>query len=67
LLVANPGIRFSFRYKMDENEFSLDTGEWTEQGITEFSKNEMASAVKEYIHENLKELYKNRNTESYLC
>ncbi|HMM18013.1 MAG TPA: ATP-binding protein [Petrimonas sp.] len=67
LLVANPGIRFSLRYKMDENEFSLDTGEWTEQGITEFSKNEMAPAVKEYIHENLKELYKNRNTESYLC
>ena len=24
LLVANPGIRFSFRYKMDENEFSLE-------------------------------------------
>ncbi len=67
LLVANPGIRFSFRYKLDENEFSLDTGEWARQGITEFSKNEMAPAVKEYIRENLKELYKSRSTESYLC
>ena len=67
LLIANPGIRFSFRYKLDENDFSIDTGEWTEQGVTEFSKNEMAPAVKEYIQENLKELYLNRSVKSYLC
>ncbi|MEA4949623.1 MAG: ATP-binding protein [Petrimonas sp.] len=67
LLIANPGIHFSFRYKIDESEFSLDTKELEEQGITELSKNEMAPAVKEYINENLKELYANRNRESYLC
>lgn len=67
LLIANPEIHFSFRYRIDENEFLLDTQELTEQGITELSNNEMASAVKEYINENLKELYTNRKTENYLC
>lgn len=60
LLIANPEIHFSFRYRIDENEFLLDTQELKEQGITELSNNEMASAVKEYINENLKELYTNR-------
>lgn len=67
LLVANPEIHFSFCYRIDENDYSLDTKELAEQGITELSNNEMASAVKEYINENLKELYTNRKTESYLC
>lgn len=67
LVIANPEIHFSFRYAIDEKEFSLDTKELAEQGITELSNNEMASAVKEYINENLKELYTNRKMESYLC
>ncbi|MDO5664909.1 MAG: ATP-binding protein [Bacteroidia bacterium] len=67
LLIANPKIHFSFRYRIDENEFLLDTKELAEQGITELSNSEMASAVKEYINENLKELYTNRKVESYLC
>lgn len=67
LLIANPGIHFSFRYGMDDKEFLLDTKELKEQGITELSNNEMASAIKEYINENLKELYTNRKRESYLC
>lgn len=67
LLIANPGIHFSFRYRIDEYEFSLDTKELEQQGITELSNNEMASAVKEYINENLKEIFTNRPKESYLC
>ncbi len=67
LLIGNPEIHFSFRYRIDEHEFLLDIKELAEQGITELSNNEMASAVKEYINENLKEIYVNRKTESYLC
>lgn len=67
LLIANPEIHFSFRYRIDENEFLLDTLELAEQGITELSSNEMASAVKEYINENLKEIFENRPKESFLC
>lgn len=67
LLIANPEIHFSFRYRIDENEFLLDTKELAEQGITELSNNEMASAVKEYINENLKEIFENRPKESFLC
>ncbi|MDO5523000.1 MAG: ATP-binding protein [Bacteroidia bacterium] len=67
LLVANPEIHFSFRYRIDGSEFLLDTQELAQQGITELSNNEMASALKEYINENLKEIYANRKTASYLC
>jgi len=66
LLIANPGIHFSFCYRIDENEFLLDTLELAEQGITEFSNNEMASAIKEYINENLKEIFEDRPKESFL-
>ncbi len=67
LFIANPGIHFSFRYKIDENEFLIDTKDLKKQGITELSNSEMAAAVKEYINENLKIVYTNRKTESYLC
>lgn len=67
LLIANPEIHFVFRYRLDDNEFFIDSQEMKEQGITELSNHEMASAVKEYINENLKELYKHRPAKSFLC
>ncbi len=67
LLIANPGINFAFTYEMDEEKFEMSTRELKENGIEELSNAEMSAAVKEYINENLKELFGQRKKESYLC
>jgi len=67
LLVANPDIHFSFSYRLDRDHFLIDTEEWVKQGFTDFSKKEMAPAVTEFIAENLKTVYRKRNSESFLC
>lgn len=67
LIVGNPDIRINFSYKLDENRFHLDTEELRQNGITDFHNNEMASAIKEYINENLKDITSKRNKNSFLC
>lgn len=66
LLKANPDIHFVFRYQLDKSEFVLDSEELKIQRI-DVNLAEMMFAVKEYINENLKEIFKNRPPESFLC
>lgn len=67
LLAANKEISFTFRYQLGDNAFELNTNELAEQGITEFQNAEILAAIKEYIAENLKELFSERKKESFLC
>jgi signal transduction histidine kinase len=66
LLRANPGIRFRFTCRIDEAEFILDSGELKEQGI-DLQYPQMLDAVREYIRENLKEIYREQPPHGFLC
>ena len=67
LLAANKTVNFFFRYQLGNNAFELNTNELEEQGITEFQNAKILGAIKEYITENLKELFTRRKKESFLC
>ena len=67
LLIGNPGINFKFLYQLDDEKFELSTAELAENGIDDLSSAEMSSAVKEFMNENLKELFGKRKKESFLC
>ncbi|VBB45815.1 ATPase/histidine kinase/DNA gyrase B/HSP90 domain protein [uncultured Paludibacter sp.] len=67
LLAANKDVHFRFQYTFDKNSFTLDTAELTKEGITDFQSAEIISAIKEYISENLKELFSDRKKGSFLC
>lgn len=67
LLIGNPAVNFRFSYNLNEEKFELSTRELAENGIDDLSNAQMSSAVKEYINENLKELFKKRNKASLLC
>jgi hypothetical protein len=67
LLIGNPGINFKFLYQLDDEKFELSTAELAENGIDDLSSAEMSSAVKEFMNENLKELFGKREKESFLC
>lgn len=66
LIRANPDIGFRFTYRLGKEEFTLDSNELNEQGI-DLKSAEMTSAVKEYINENLKDIFQNRAATSFLC
>ncbi|QRX64709.1 ATP-binding protein [Dysgonomonadaceae bacterium zrk40] len=66
LVMANPTIRFRFIYRVGEEAFSFDSGELREQGIN-LQHPQMMAPVKDYIRENLKELWRYRDPASYLC
>lgn len=66
LLNANPDVRFRFTCRIDEAEFILDSDELKGQGI-ELQHPQMLAAVKEYIRENLREIYKKRSSHNFLC
>jgi hypothetical protein len=67
LLIGNPGINFKFLYQLDDEKFEMSTSELADNGIDDLSNAQMSSAVKEYIRENLKELFGKRKIESFLC
>lgn len=66
LLRANPKVRFRFSCKVDEEEFVLDSDALKEQGI-ELGYPHMLGAVKEYIRENLREIYGKQTSYGFLC
>lgn len=66
LLKANPEICIAFCYQFDNEKFSIDSEELKTQEI-DLRYAQMVSAVKEYIHKNLKEIQKNRKKGSFLC
>lgn len=67
LFVANSNIRFTFAYHLDDNNFTIDTAELAEQGIEDLSNADMARAIKEYVRENLNELFEARSKNTFLC
>ena len=67
LLIGNPGINFKFLYQLDDEKFEMSTSELADNRIDDLSNAQMSSAVKEYIRENLKELFGKRKIESFLC
>ena len=67
LLIGNPYINFSFSYCIDDEKFEFSTKELAENGIDDLSSAEMSSAVKEFMNENLKELFGKRKKASFLC
>lgn len=66
LLKANPGIHFRFAYRVHGKLFEIDSNEMKLQGI-DLQYPQMLPAVKEFINENLKELFKMRPLNSFLC
>ena len=66
LLRANPQVRIRFICRIDEAGFLLDSDELKEQGI-ELQYSQMLGAVREYIRENLKEIYQKRLPYGFLC
>ncbi|MDR2815487.1 MAG: ATP-binding protein [Proteiniphilum sp.] len=66
LLRANPEIRFRFTCRIDDAEFILDSGELKEQGI-DLQHPQMLGAVREYIRENIKEIYRKQPSHGFLC
>lgn len=66
LIRANPDIRILFAYRLGDEEFVLDSKELAEQGI-DIQLPEMTSAIKEFVTENLKEIFKKRGVTSFLC
>jgi signal transduction histidine kinase len=66
LLRANPGTRFRFTCRIDDAEFILDSDELKAQGIT-LQHPQMLDAVREYIRENLKEIYRERPPHGFMC
>lgn len=55
LLIANPEIRFIYRYKINDNEFCIDTDELRSLGI-DLQDAQMKEYIKEYLNECLKEI-----------
>lgn len=66
LLRANPETRFRFVCRIDEAQFQLDSDELKEQGI-ELQHPQMLAAVKEYIRENMAEIYGKQPSHGFLC
>ena len=54
LVTMHEDIDFLFTYKVDENEFVLDTGELKEiLGGISFKEYEVSNYIKEYLKENI--------------
>ncbi len=66
LIRSNPQIGFRFTYRLGKEEFTLDSEELKQQNI-DLQPAEMTSAVKEYINENLKDIFRHRAATSFLC
>lgn len=66
LLRANPEVRFRFTCRIEEAEFILDSDELKKQGI-ELEYPQMLGAVREYIRENLREIYGKQPAHGFLC
>jgi hypothetical protein len=67
ILIANPKTHIIFSYMLDGHKFDLDTVDLHEQGISDLSDLSMYESVKEYISENLLEIFKSRSRKSLLC
>ena len=67
LLIANPKMDIKFTYRLGDEKFEISARELAENGIDDLNSAGMSAAVKEYINENLKELFLVRKSESYLC
>ena len=66
LFIANPELDIRFKYVFNKNEFAVGTMELREQGIVDLQDADMARAIKEYVKENLNELWEMRSQSSYL-
>lgn len=66
LLRANPEVCFRFTCRINEAEFMLDSDELKGQGI-DLQHPQMLGAVREYIRENLKEIYQKQPSHGFLC
>lgn len=66
LLRANPEVCFRFTFGVNETEFILDSNELKEQGI-EPQYPMMFEAIKEYITENLTDIYQKQPSHGFLC
>ena len=66
LLIGNPELNFKFCYQLDDEKFEISTPELAENGIDDLQSYEISSAVKEFINENLKEIFKKRKKISFL-
>ncbi|MFP4664290.1 MAG: sensor histidine kinase [Bacteroidales bacterium] len=67
VLAANPDISIDFTYSLNEHVFSFTTDELKEAGITDYASPAMRETIKEFIKENLEDLFQHRNKSSYLC
>lgn len=65
LMVANPDVHIKFIYRIDNEEFMLDTEELKQQEIYLLQPG-VPALIKSYINENLKELYSYRTVKSFL-
>ncbi|HOO95124.1 MAG TPA: sensor histidine kinase [Proteiniphilum sp.] len=66
MVMANPGIRFRFTYRVGPEVFSFDSDALREQGI-DLQHPQLVVPVKDYIRENLEALWRHRATVNYLC
>lgn len=66
LLRTNTHVCFRFTFRIDDAEFILDSDELKKQGI-ELQHPQMLGAVREYIRENLKQIYGKQPTYGFLC
>ncbi|NCB24270.1 MAG: ATP-binding protein [Bacteroidia bacterium] len=66
LLKANWELHIRFSYRTEDAHFVVDSDELKEQGI-DLRCPEMLTALKEFIQENLNEIYRKRPPESLLC
>jgi hypothetical protein len=67
ILSANPELQFTFAYKIDENRFEFSTDELKQAGIDDFSNPGMRQSIKEFLKENLNDLFRFRKKNSHLC
>jgi len=67
ILSANPELQFSFKYMLDEHRFEFSTDELKQAGIDDFSNSGMRQSIKEFLKENLNDLFRFRKKNSHLC
>lgn len=66
LLIANPLLRIRFSYKIDKEEFIIDSTELIEEGI-DSQQQGVSGLIKSYIKDKLEQLILCRSEKSLLC
>lgn len=67
LILMNESIDFSYRYRVDEREFTLDTEEMRRiLGEAPFGSSQVAAFIREYLEENQRETDADRSSEHEL-